>query len=248
MNYTQRFIQLNEFVLLEYRYANPISPEYLNYSFTKIVNNHMGGIVQLINEDGAISTTGNVRERSAVQTSSGKYTDTDKDQLPDWLTYEQSLGGINVSTITASNTPYDTIRFHLVSGYNFEDKDGIIAQVTAKERSGKTIQLANIVFLKDSDFFGFNARPIWLGERLYDRYFECKIPSIQLINDIYYSLEGHPSQPNTLVAKITSNGLGFLRSSPINISIIDISSTTKLNIGGARYKQYVIRHAKVCLN
>jgi hypothetical protein len=209
----------------------------------------MDGIVQLMNVDAAIDDTGNVRERDAVQTSSGKYTDTDKDQIPDWLTYDASLGNITTSTINGSNTPYDTLRFHIVSGYNFEEMDGVIAQVNATERSGKVMQLANIVFLKDADFFVFNARPIWLGDRLYDRYFECRVPSIKLINDIYYSLEGNPSQVNTFVAKITSNGKGFLRAAPLNISIINIVDTKENIVGGARYKTYSIGPSKtVALN
>lgn len=249
MSFTQRFVQLTDFILLEYRYANPVTPDTFNYSFTKIVNNHMGGIVQLMNVDAAIDDTGNVQERSAVQISSGKYTDTDKDQIPTFLTYDQSLGNIITSIVTGSNTPYDSLRFHIVSGYNFEEKDGVIAQVNVTERSGKQLQLANVVFLKDADFFVFNARPIWLGDRLYDRYFECKVPSVNIINNTYYSLEGHPAQSSTFVAKITSNGLGFLRAAPINISIIDISSTAVQTVGGARYKTYTIGASKtVALN
>lgn len=245
MSFTQRFIQLTDFIMLEYRYTSPVTPDEFNYSFTRIVNNHMGGIIQLMNQDSAIDDTGNVRERSAVQTASGTYVDTDKDQIPDFLTYDQGLGNISTSVITGASTPYDTLRFHIVSGYNFEDKDGVIAQITATERSGKLMQLANIVFLKDADFFVFNASPIWLGDRLYDRYFECKVPSVKLINDIFYSLEGNPGQVNTLVAKITSNGLGFLRAAPLNISITDISSTTVQTVGGARYNNYKIGGTKI---
>ena len=249
MSYTQRFVQITDFILMEYRYSDPIAPDYHSYSFSRIVNNHMGGIVQLMNQDSAIDVTGNVRERAAVQTTSGQYTDTDKDQIPDFLTYDQSLGGLSFTTVSGSNVPYDTLRFHIVSGYNFEEKDGVIANVTIKERSGKDMQLANIVFLKDSDFFSFNARPIWLGEKFYDRYFECKVPSVKLNNDIFYSLEGNPTQSATFVAKITSNGLGFMRAAPLNISITDIVSTKSLNVAGARYKQYGIGPIKtVALN
>lgn len=249
MSYTQRFVQLTDFILLEYRYTSPIAPDYLNYSFTRVVNNHMDGLVQLMNQDNAIDVTGNVRERAAVQNSTGKFTDTDKDQVPDWLTYDQSLGGLSYTTVNGSNVPYDSLRFHIVSGYNFEDKDGIVAQVIAKERSGKDMQLANIVFLKDSDFFAFNARPIWLGDRLYDRYFECKVPSIKLNNEIFYSLEGNPAQALTFVARITSDGLGFLRAAPLTIKITDIASTSTLMVGGARYNQYGLSTTKsVALN
>ena len=237
---TQRFIQLTDSILLEMRYTNPVSPETHDYNITRIVNNHLDGAIQIMNEDSAMDETGNVRERASVQTGSGTYTDTDKDQTPDWLTYDESLGNLAVTNVTASNTPYDEFRFHIVSGYNFEDKDGVIAQVKIQERSGKIMQLANVVFLKDADFFEFNPRPIWLGDRLYDRYFTCKVPAVKLINDIFYSLEGNPSQSSTLVAKLTSNGEGFLRANPLQVSIIDINSTREEFIGGARYKHFDI--------
>lgn len=240
MSFTQRFVQLTPYILLEYGYTSPVTPDYFNYSFTRVVNNHMGGIVQLLNQDSAIDDTGNVRERSAVQVGSGTFVDTDKDQVPDWLTYDQSLGNIATSVVAGPNVPYDTLKFHIVSGYNFEDMDGVIAQVFATERSGLQMQLANIVFLKNADYFEFDPRPIWLGDRFYDRFFELRIPSVKLINDIYYSLEGHPSQSSTFVAQITSNGLGFLRAAPLNISITTISSTTNQFVGGATYKNYSV--------
>lgn len=246
---SSRFIQLTNEVLIEYIYSSPISPTNLNYNFTRIVNKHVDGIVQLMNVDSAIDDTGNVQERCSIQTTQGKFVDTDKDQVPTFLTYDQSLGNITTSTIVGSNTPYDTVKVHLVSGYNFEDKDGLIIQVLATERSGKQMQLANITFLKDADFFEFNPRPIWLGDRLYDRYFEFKIPSISLINNTYYSLEGHPGQSSTLVAQITSDGQGFLRAAPLNITAIDIASTSVQTVGGARYNNYLAGASKtVALN
>ncbi len=249
MSYTQRFVQLNDYILLSFEYTSPVSPDYLNYSFTRIVNTEMDGVIQLLNTDDATDATGNVQERSALQISSGKYVDLDKDQLPTYINYSESLGNITTSSVTAANTPYDRVRFYLCSGYNFEDKDGIICQIKATERSGKEMQLANTVFLKDSDLFEFVARPIWLGDRLYDRFFEVKIPSIKQINDIFYSLEGSPLQPASLVAKLTSNGLGFLRAQPLTVSVIDIASTDTLRIGGARYKSYNIGSTKtVALN
>lgn len=246
MSYTQRFVQLNEFCLLEFQYSstNPISPP---LNITRVVN--FSGDIQLLNPDSAIDITGNVQERSALQISSGQFVDLDKDQVPTFLQYQTSLGNITTSTISGpaiTNVTYDRVLVHLVSGYNFEDKDGIILQINAMERSGKKMQLANIVFLKDSSFFQFNARPIWLGDRLYDRYFEIKVPSIKLNNDIFYS-SNTPSL--TLVGKITSDGLGFLRAAPINISITDISSTAVQTVGGARYKVYTIGGTKtVALN
>ena len=245
-DFTSRYVQLNDFILLEYMYTNPTDPEIQSYNFFRIENGHVNDTIQILNVDNATAVTGNVQERSVVQTTGGEYTDLDKDQIPTFLSYDSSL---TVSTITATNLKYDKVRFHLVSGYNFEDIDGIIVKITAPERSGNDLTLSALAFLKDGDFFEFNAKPIWLGDRLYDRYFEVLVPSIKLANDTYYYLEGNPSQPSTFVATITSDAGGFLRAAPLHVSVIEIKNTTTLKVGGARYKKYSIGGTKtVALN
>lgn len=239
-SYTSRFIQLTPYLLVEYRYTSPISPERFSYNISRISNGHTSN-VQILNQDSAVDDTNNVQERSAVQISPGKFVDLDKDQVPTYLTYDVDL---SVTNISAANAPYDTIRYHIVAGYTFEDLDGVIMQVQARERSGKDLTLSQLVFLKDSDFFAFNAKPIFLGERLYDRYVEVKVPAIKIINDQYYSLEGNPSQSLTLVASITSNGLGFLRAQPLRVTALEIRSTEDVVISGATYKHYSIGASK----
>lgn len=133
-SYTSRFIQLTPYLLVEYRYTSPISPERFSYNISRISNGHTSN-VQILNQDSAVDDTNNVQERSAVQISPGKFVDLDKDQVPTYLTYDVDLSATNIS---AANAPYDTIRYHIVAGYTFEDLDGVIMQVQARERSGKT--------------------------------------------------------------------------------------------------------------
>lgn len=244
MAYTSRYVQLNDFLLLEFRYADPVTPPQYSHSFIK-VENGFDDQVQILNVDAATDDTGNVQEFSVVQTANGEYTDLDNDIVPTYLSYaEGTLATLTTSTVTAASLSYDECLVHMVSGYNFDDLDGVIVKVTAKERSGNELTLASIRFLKDSDFFDFNARPIWLGDRLYDRYFTVKIPSVKIANDIFYSLEGNPSQVNTFVAKITTDADGFLRANPLHVSVIEIKSTRTLKVGGARYKVYQIGGTK----
>jgi hypothetical protein len=233
-NYTSKFIQLTDFILMEFRYTDPVLPENLSYTLTKVINGHTGEN-QILNQDSATTVTNNVRERSAIKISPAKHADLDKDQVPDWLSYDTQLA---VSTVTAANVPYDTVIFHLLAGYNFEGLDGVILDVKASERSGKKLTMMEVVFLKDGDWFEYNPKPIFLGDRLYDKYLVVKIPSVKLNNDIYYSLEGNPSQVNTLIAKITSNGMGLLRGAPIEITATNIVSTTAQKVGAARYNIY----------
>lgn len=244
---TSRFAQLTDYCLVEYRYADPLAPEDYSYTFRRIVNSAVDGQVQLMNRvDAADAVTRNVRERSAVQISNGVYADTDKDQLPNYLDYNADLAW---TEITAPNCPYDTVVIHLLAGYNFEGIDGTMFKVTADERSGKEIVLCNVVFLKTADWFEYNPDPVLLGDKLYDRYIQVKIPSAKLNNDIYYSLEGNPTQSQTFIAKSTSNNMGLLRANPLKVSAIEIASTTVESVGGANYNLYSISSTKtVALN
>ena len=52
--YTSRYIQLTDYILLEYRYTDVVSPELFNYSFTRISNSYTSAI-QLLNVESAIS-------------------------------------------------------------------------------------------------------------------------------------------------------------------------------------------------
>lgn len=233
-NYTSRFVQLTDYLLIEYRYTSPISPERLNYTFTKIVDGHTGEN-QVLNQDSAIDVTGNVQERSVVRVAGGKYADLDKDQPVPYLAYDTQL---STSTVSITQVPYDTIVLHLLAGYNFEGIDGVIVYAKVVERSGKKLTLANTAFLKDSDFFEFNPRPIFLGDRLYDKFITVKILAPKLNNDIFYSLEGNPTQPDTLIAKITTNAQGLLRAAPLEITATEIANTTILKVDANRYKIY----------
>jgi len=229
---------------VEYQYTNPSAPEDYSFDFLRIENTSQG-YIHLMNVNSADATTRNVQERSAIQSTAGVYIDTDKDQIPTYLDYQ----AVNKprTQITANNCPYDTVLFHFQAGYNFEDLDGVMMQITANERAVSTITgtpqklvLANLVFLKTSDYFEFNPKPVLLGDKLYDKFVRVRIPSIKLNNDIFYSLEGNPTQSQSFVAKVTSNGMGFLRANPIKISMIEIASTSVLEVGTADYNQYHI--------
>lgn len=243
-SHTSRFVQLTPYCLLEYQYTNPTAPEDYSFDFYRIENKSQD-YIHIMNVDNADSTTRNVQERSAVQTGNGTYVDTDKDQIPTYLDYQ----AVNKprTQITAANCPYDTVLFHFQAGYNFESLDGVMMQITADERAISDLNgqpqkliLANLVFLKTADYFEFNPKPVLLGDKVYDKFVKVRIPSIKLNNDIFYSLEGNPTQSQSFVAKITSNGMGFLRANPLKISMIEIASTTVLEIGTAEYNQYNI--------
>ena len=64
---------------------------------------------------------------------------------------------------------------------------------------------------------------------MYDHYIEVKIPAYA--NTVYEFdlLDGNPLQANTLAAKISSDGNGFVRDNPININLYEINQTINKN-------------------
>jgi hypothetical protein len=237
---SSKYIQITPYILIEYMYTSQIQPEEHILSFIKIENKYTG-TNQILNVDSAVEITGSVRERSAVMIDKTKYADLDKDDVPDYLTYDSNLFATIIPSISV---PYDTVRFHMLAGYNLEGLDGIVLKVEANERSGKRLTLGSLAFMKNSDYHIFNAKPIFLGDRLYDKYIEVKIPSIKLVNDIYYSLEGNPTQDQTFAHKITTDGNAFQKANPLYVSVSEVISSDVLSTTSANYDMYTIGHTR----
>lgn len=242
---TSRFVQITDYCLVEYRYTSQSSPNNITANFTRIANGRTGQ-VQVLNVDQAEQTTGNVRERSCVQFSAGSYYDLDTDQVPDYLQFDQQM---TVTQVTGNNTPYDEVRFHFLSGYNFDDLDGAVLRIDADERSGKRLTIAQLFYGKQSTYAQFNPRPVLLGQRLYDRYVRVLVPSVAIINDQYLALAGNPLQSQTLVGQLTSDGGPFLRGNPLKVSLIEVKRTEVLEQGSAEYKRYLVgQQASAAIN
>lgn len=82
--------------------------------------------------------------------------------------------------IPSNTITYDTIRLHLRSGYNFSARDleGFLFQVGVPRVSGVISYLTSIVYLNSSSFEIQNPSPFILGETLYSKFIEVKIPSL----------------------------------------------------------------------
>tara|TARA_Y100000385_G_scaffold261038_1_gene291479 strand:+ start:985 stop:3051 length:2067 start_codon:yes stop_codon:yes gene_type:complete len=75
---------------------------------------------------------------------------------------------------------YDSIRLHLKSGYSFSARDyeGFLLEVTADRTTGIKNYLTQLVYLNTSNYEYANPRPFILGETLWSKFIEIKIPSI----------------------------------------------------------------------
>lgn len=75
---------------------------------------------------------------------------------------------------------YDSIRLHLKSGYSFSARDyeGFLLEVTTDRTTGIKNYLTQLVYLNTSNYEYANPRPFILGETLWSKFVEIKIPSI----------------------------------------------------------------------
>jgi hypothetical protein len=228
-----RFVQLTDFILLEYIYTSLALPEEINTSvagFNKIENGYFDNN-QILNKNNAVDKTGNVLDRSVVQIDGTRFAHLDPERVTQYLDTDPMLTNvIDLPIVFTPNieVPYDTVKFHFLSGYNFDDLDGVILQITAKERSGKNLVMAQLAVLKTDDYFKLNPKPIFLGDRLYDKWIEIKIPTLKLVIDDFIALEGSPSQADTFVAKVTTDGRELLRNNPFTVTAININSSEEI--------------------
>lgn len=188
---SSKYIQINDFLLLEYEY-NSSTISTLDANFL-LVNNSFTNEFSYLNYNDkdfelVEKLTGNTLDRSAYMVDANIWLKTNTDFPLDVL--EQQVP-ILTYTKTGPNTTqekfitYDKVKFHIVSGYNFTRVAGFISQFSFIRRDGTNlINVANQVVLGSDASFIFNPRPFSLGDRLYDKYVEFLIPSLDKLPNI----------------------------------------------------------------
>lgn len=231
---------------MEYNYTTAPTPEiyYVNtgvpaVGYEKITNGYFDGAVQILNNPSSEATTGNVRDLSVVQVDKNRFVTLDNDYLVPYLDTDPKLTSVNnLPVVFPSNIGvyYDSVKFHIVSGYNFDNIDGIILQGQYQERTGKKATIfQRIVERGDATTTVLNPNPIYLGGALYDHYVEIKIPAYANMVYEFDILANTPAQASTLAAKISSDGNGFLRDAPIQFTLYEINDTVLKN----GYENYI---------
>lgn len=88
---------------------------------------------------------------------------------------------------------YDTIRLHLRSGYSFASRgyEGFLFQVLANRTTGVQNSLTQLVYLNQSNYEISNPKPFVLGETLFAKFIEIKVPVLlnnqnPQFNDFFY--------------------------------------------------------------
>jgi hypothetical protein len=131
---------------------------------------------------------GQVERYQAVSadTSGSKYALLDStnnyiDNNVDWTGDDSStIDQADAVDIPSNTITYDTVRLHLRSGYSFAARgyQGFLFQVAVPRVSGVRSYFTSIVYLNSSSFEIQNPKPFIIGETLYSKFIEIKVPSL----------------------------------------------------------------------
>jgi len=91
--------------------------------------------------------------------------------------------------IPSNTVTYDTVRLHLRAGYSFAARgyEGFLFQVAANRLSGIKNYLTSIVYLNSSSFEIQNPKPFIIGETMYSKFIEVKVPSLANMDPAFIS-------------------------------------------------------------
>lgn len=179
-----KYCQLNDFLLCEYEFNRDNVTT--NISNPHVVDSCLGTLY-FYEDAGALSTTGNALSLNSIPTNEGRTSWYFDDTNP-YTTYKP-YWNTDTSILGISSYPMDTIKIHIVSGYNFDDVGGFLLQVRTKNAStGDLLDLANFTYAKQLDainngILNFSSNTLFLGNRFYDKYLEFKVPSVQYLGN-----------------------------------------------------------------
>ena len=113
----------------------------------------------------------------ALLDSTNNYIDNNVDWTGDDSTTIDQADAVDIPSNTIT---YDTVRLHLKSGYSFAARgyQGFLFQVAAPRVSGVRSYFTSIVYLNSSSFEIQNPKPFIIGETLYSKFIEIKVPSL----------------------------------------------------------------------
>lgn len=243
---TSKFVQLAPYLVMEYRYADQPNPEtyFVNtgspaIGFNKLVNGVLeddnrqpSDDIQIMNLDADQSVTQNTRNNSVVQVNQNSFITLDPGLIVPYNDFNSNLTDTANLAITFSSNiqvVYDSIRYHILAGYNLNNVDGLVLQVQYLDVNGSYVTFSQIKLSKgSSQTYTFSPNPVTIGSNIYDKYYEVKIPSLVDMNNKYAAAS--PSNKQFTLAALTSkSGSGYQTTVPIRIKAYEILNTTSTN-------------------
>lgn len=196
---------LGRYFLLEYIYSGqgqfPVQYNTAQAGFKKITNNHKN-LNTIVSADNALTKTYNISDMTVVELPDGRFALLDSDTSYYYPAVDPQISVNPIIFNPNVNVIYDTVRLHIISGYNFPDNDGAILRIDFRQNNDIPLLFANLALLKNEkrNLF-FNPRPIRISQYIYDRFWEFKIPAQSYMLDTQLN---NPSVPNTLAAQMTN--------------------------------------------
>ena len=173
-----------------------------NGNFTYTYPNLVGGSIKVQNTANPLYATADEETGNDIKTGSGqvgryqailvdgdqgsKYALLDStnnyiDNNVDWTgSTSSTIDQADATDIPSNTITYDTVRLHLRSGYSFDARgyEGFLFQVGVRRASNIKNYLTSIVYLNSSSFEIQNPKPFILGETMYSKFIEIKVPSL----------------------------------------------------------------------
>jgi len=214
-----RFINLSSYCIVEYQFEQVPSLNFYNDDFI-LVENQIDGTHQIFNTDASYNTLKNIQDLSVVSIGTNEYAYLDSEKVPNYLQYNTDLIS---STISGYNVVMDRVRFHFISGFDFDTFKALILSISNPENNGTTNIFANILVAPEtiSELIIFNPKPLFLSSSVYDRYIDIYVPSIKNINTDFNTA---PVPALTFAAAITpstSGPVGLVYNNPITVSLLE---------------------------
>lgn len=226
---------------MEYMYADQPNPETYNVntgsttvSYDKLINGMVQSIggtadngVQVFNQSQNYDLTKNTTLNNVVRVSPNSFIPLNPNYIIPYNDFNPKLTSTADLPVDFSSNfaiVYDSVRYHILAGYNLGNIDGVILGVDFLDVDGTYVTFSQI-FL-DSGFSGqytLNPSPLMIGINSYDKYFEIKVPSLVNLNNQYIS---SPTPSLTPAALLSHSGRGFVVGSPMRIRAYEILNTT----------------------
>lgn len=237
--YSSKYVQITPFLVMEYLYADQPTPEsyFVNtgsptVGYNKLVNNVLKdeqgnplGLAQIFNRDQDYSVTQNTSLNSVVMTGENTFITLNPNLIVPYNDFNSDLtptSGLPVVFPANLNIIYDSVRYHILSGYNLENLDGLVLGIDFPDVDGTHATVSQILLEKGNALdYTLNPYPVTIGIDTYDKYFEVKIPSFVDMNNKYIAAASS-AKPDTLAGKISRSGKGFIYGAPLRVRFYSI--------------------------
>jgi hypothetical protein len=239
---------------MEYMYADQPNPESYpvntgstTVAYDKISNafikqtdssNNLVSSVQILNPDVDYDITHNTLNNSVVQIATNSFVTLDQNLIIPFNDFTPNLTPTSQLPITFPGNlvvVYDSIRYHIVAGYNLSNLDGVIINIKFQDIDNTYVTFSQILIEKGTQqSYTLNPAPLKMGSNIYDRYFEIKIPSLKDMNDRYQSAASS-FKPETLASLTSHSGYGFIYGVPMRIEVWYVRNKVDYN-GYERYE------------